>query len=602
MLRALFRLRAALCLLFFAIPGAAIGAVGDSRDELKQALARDGMTGIAWSIVDGEQISVGAAGFADKRAGRALRPDDRVHVGSIAKTIVALGILRLVSEGRIVLDQRVEQLLPDIAFDNRWRATSPVTVRHLLDHSAGLEDARLWHIFSTKIGPNDPLAEMFTRDPAILTVRTRPGEIFSYSNAGYTLLGMIIERVTHTPYEQWLDRNILLPIGMTDSTAAFRTQEGAGRDVRLAWGHLDQGERVAAMPVAVRPASQLATTPRDMARLAQFLMGDGTEDGVRIVRPDLLSAMARPRHAAARAGLVDGYALGLGTFDRWGHRGRCHGGDIVGFRAMLCLYPEQKKAYFRSINIDKEGGDYRQFDAILIANLGLPAAPVSQPARLAANYAGWEGRYVPLVSRFSISRYPELISEGIDVDFTRAGATIRQDDGKTLELVAVGRNLLRDKDKVGPSHVFHTGADGGQLISTDFRTFRRAHAAEGPALLIGLAAGIAGLAYMVLGAPVVAWRAKRRIVSPVLAVFAIFLIAAACLYFQPFQKLGDLTAGSALLACATIALPIALIWQGMMVFRSNQPGRKIELLAIAAALQWVGTLAVFGAVPFFLWK
>jgi hypothetical protein len=120
--------------------------------------------------------------------------------------------------------------------------------------------------------------------------------------------------------------------------------------------------------------------------------------------------------------------------------------------------------------------------------------------------------------------------------------------------------------------------------------------------LIGLAAGIAGLAYLVLGAPIMARRAKRRTVSPVLAVFAIFLIAGVCLYFQPFQKLGDLTPGSALLAFATIALPIALVWQGARVLRSGPSGRKTELLAIAAGLQWVGTLAVFGAVPFFLWK
>ncbi|WP_428630588.1 serine hydrolase domain-containing protein [Sphingopyxis sp.] len=589
-------------LIFVAMPGGSIAAVGDPADALDKALAREKMTGIAWSMVDGDRIVVGARGLGDGPAGRALRSDDRVHVGSIAKTIVALGVLRLVSEGRIALDQPVEQLLPGVIFDNRWRATSPVTVRHLLDHSAGLEDARLWHIFSAQTGANDPLAGLIARDPSILNIRTRPGQIFSYSNVGYTLLGMIIERATRTPYEQWLDSNILLPIGMGDSTATFQTQQGAARDARLVWGHQDRGDRVAAMPVAVRPAGQLTTTPRDMARLAQYLMGDGRVGGAQIIRPDLLSAMARPRHAAARAGLVHGYALGLGLFDRGGHAGRCHGGDIVGFRAMLCLYPEEKKAYFRSINIDKEGADYRQFDRILIASLYLPATSPSKAAPLADTYRGWGGRYVPLVSRVAIGRYPELLSDGIDVALSRSGATITHDDGKIVQLVAAGRNLLRDKDKVRPSHVLHPDPGGGQLISTDFRTYRRAHWAERPALLIGLFAGVGGLAYLLLVAPIVAWRAKRPIISPILIIFAICPVVVALLYVQPFQQLGDLTTGSALLALVTAALPIALVWQAVTAARSRHAGRRIELLATAAALQWVGTFAAFGLVPLFLWK
>lgn len=594
--------RMTLLLFLLAVPGWSMAAVADPADELGQALARDGMTGIVWSIVDGETITVGAEGFSDQPAGRSLRADDRVHVGSIAKTVVALGVLRLVSEGRISLDQSVERLLPGVAFDNRWRPASPVTVRHLLDHTAGLEDARLWHIFSAQTGPNDPLKEIIARDPEILKIRTRPGQIFSYSNVGYTLLGMIIERVTRTPYERWLDRNILGPIGMVDSTAAFRTQQGAGRDARLAWGHQDRGDRVAAMPVAVRPAGQLTTTPRDMARLAQFLMGDGSADGTQIVRPDLLAAMAQPRHGAARAGLVDGYALGLGLFDRFGQAGRCHGGDIVGFRAMLCLYPQEKKAYFRSINIDKEGADYRQFDRMLIASLTLPTVLPAGAAPLGRTYMGWGGRYVPLVSRVAIGRYPELLSDGIDVAITATGATIKQDDGKIVELVAVGRNLLRDRDKVRPSHVLHAGPGGRQLISTDFRTFRHAHWAERPALLTGLFAGLGGLAYLLLVAPIVAWRTKRPVVSPVLVVFAICPVVGALLFVQPFQRLGDLTPGSGLLALVTIALPVALAWQGLAVWRSRYAGRRIELLATVAALQWIGTLAAFGLVPLFLWK
>ena len=569
---------------------------------LQDALAAEGMTGIEWSVVDGGEIKTGARGVATASAARPLSPENRVHVGSIAKTVLALGILRLVTEGRISLDDPVENILPGVQFDNRWHRSRPVLLRHLLDHSSGLEDVRLWHIFSSRIGQDDKLAALFANGRTELKVRTKPGKIFSYSNIGYSLLGMTIERVTTMRYETWLDRNILMPIGMRDSTASFTTQQGPGRDSRLAWGHLDNGQTVAAMAVAVRPAGQFTTTAFDMARLAQFLMGDGTANGVRIIQQNLLTEMARPQHSAAKAGLVDGYSLGLGTFDRAGQLGRCHGGDVVGFRAMLCIYPEHKKAYFRSINIDREGADYRRFDDILITSLDLPPTPLPAPTPLASSYQDWKGRFVPLVSRVSIGRYGDLLSDGFEFELTDTGATIRQDDGKAVRLLHAGRTLFRADNKVRRSLVVHTGIDGTKLLSTDFRTFRKAHPAERLGLIFGLGAGMAGLAYLLFATPLIAWRQKRRVLTPALAVFGLFPVAGIALYYQPFQQLGDLTTGSASLAFVTAVLPIAIVWQGFNAFRSEHNGRRLEILACVAALQWLLTLALFGAVPLILWN
>jgi hypothetical protein len=79
-------------------------------------------------------------------------------------------------------------------------------------------------------------------------------------------------------------------------------------------------------------------------------MGDGRLDGKPFIDEALLRAMGRPvQTEAARAGLEIGYALGLARRDRFGAPGRCHGGSTVGFRAMLCTYPEQGKAYFYAL-------------------------------------------------------------------------------------------------------------------------------------------------------------------------------------------------------------------------------------------------------------
>ncbi len=206
---------------------------------MAEQLEAQGLQGAVWALVaeDGA-ITVDAAGTKDARHGQALRSGDRVHVGSVAKTLLATGVLRLVSQQRLALDTPVSELLPAVAFDNPWAASDPVRVRHLLDHTAGLDDARFSQVFSLKPNADTPLAEAFARQGP-LAVRSRPGSRHSYSNSGYTLLGMIIEAVTRSRYEAYLDAHLLRPLGMHDSTFGFTTQAGRDADPRLAMGHFE---------------------------------------------------------------------------------------------------------------------------------------------------------------------------------------------------------------------------------------------------------------------------------------------------------------------------------------------------------------------------
>jgi CubicO group peptidase (beta-lactamase class C family) len=201
-------------------------------------------------------------------------------LGSVTKTLLAAGILRLASEGKINLDYSAEKYLVEISFDNKWSQTNPVTVRHLLDHTSGLEDLRLWQMFTAKAAPTSPLLFAFEKDPFVLEVRTRPRSVFSYSNMGYTLLGIIIEKVTNEPYETYLDKNLLQPLGMLDSTFGFVSQTGEKPDSRLAMGHLECQTIFPALPIYLRPAAQFTTTAYDMGLFLKFLMSDGTLNGL----------------------------------------------------------------------------------------------------------------------------------------------------------------------------------------------------------------------------------------------------------------------------------------------------------------------------------
>ncbi|WP_119718051.1 serine hydrolase domain-containing protein [Cognatilysobacter tabacisoli] len=179
---------------------------------IAQALAAEGITGAVWGLDDGSSTTFGAAGLA--AAGRPMTPDARVHVGSIAKAVLATGVLRLATEGRLDLDARVDAVVPGVAFDNPWHATHPVRVRHLLDHTAGLDDMRLSQLFSLQARADLPLAEALAVGRP-LRVRSRPGSRFSYSNTGYALLGQLIEVVTGQRYERYLEHALLAPLCAT---------------------------------------------------------------------------------------------------------------------------------------------------------------------------------------------------------------------------------------------------------------------------------------------------------------------------------------------------------------------------------------------------
>ena len=235
-------------------------------DRFGKALGEEGLSGAVWSTATPEDgIETGAAGIKHAATGERMTNATRTQTGSVTKVVVAIGVLHLVTEGKLSLDADVAKLLPQLEFDNPWAASHPVTVRHLLDHTAGLENFRLSQLFSQRASPTAPLAENILVHEGLLRVRMRPGRNYAYSNTGYILLAMVIEAVTGQPYERYMDQSVLAPLGMHDSTFAYRTQQGADADLALAMGHLDGQRPYPVTPSFMRPVEQFATTAGDMA-------------------------------------------------------------------------------------------------------------------------------------------------------------------------------------------------------------------------------------------------------------------------------------------------------------------------------------------------
>jgi CubicO group peptidase (beta-lactamase class C family) len=588
-------------------PSMLAAAQTDLQERVETILEQEGLAGAVWATVEpGGGILTGAAGAKDARSGELLKAGDRVHVGSIAKTLLATGILRLVSQGRLALDTPVSEVLPDVDFDNPWANSDPVRIRHLLDHTSGLDDLRLWQFFSTRAGPDTPLAQAFA-GKGLLRVRSRPGTRFSYSNMGYTLLGRVVESVTGERYERHLDAHLLAPLGMHDSTFGFTTQQGPHADPRLAMGHFEGGTAHAAVPIYLRPAGQFTTTAHDMGVFARFLMGDGRVDGEVFIDPRWLRAMGTAHGTeAAQAGLRVGYALGLGTRDRYGAVGRWHGGSIVGYRASLYLFPEQQRAFFWSINTDSESPEHhRRLDELFIEALAI-ATPAAEVASAPIDIDGWDGFYVPAPNRMASFAWVDTVFGFVHLRREDAAMRLQGPQSPAIRLTPVGGTLLRAPGRTIASHALVIAADGGRVLSTGQHNLVRVPAGKLALLWTSLVAGVLGLAYLLLSG--LARLLSRRVTKqhpafvPFIGVVALLLPLPLFLR-QSFLQLGDVTAASVLLAIVTAALPLAMVAGLVLQYRRRRRGTTavLDTLAMLAVLQWSLVLAAWGMLPLRFW-
>ncbi|MEV6395487.1 serine hydrolase domain-containing protein [Streptomyces sp. NPDC051907] len=267
-------------------------------------------------------------GVADVRTGRAIPADGAFRIASTSKAFTATVILQLVGEGRLELDDRVERWLPGIV------AGRPITVRQLLQHTAGLQDAiPTWNTkaeyLEMRYRPHST-EDLVARSVALPQL-FEPGEGWAYANTGYMIAELLVERVTGQPWHREFDRRIFRPLGMRHTY-----WPGASPQIRLP--HAKQYQRFDGELVDVTSqipayaAGGIVSTTRDLDVFFRALLGG------RLLRPAELTAMktTRPVSPAIEPIWPDGrYGLGLvsrplpGGGRYWGHDGGDSGSIVT---------------------------------------------------------------------------------------------------------------------------------------------------------------------------------------------------------------------------------------------------------------------------------
>ncbi|MFI1195028.1 serine hydrolase domain-containing protein [Micromonospora sp. NPDC020750] len=323
---------------------------------LPAALQRTGIAGASVAVVrDGKILTARGYGHADTGTDEGAVPvpvdPDRhlFRVGSVSKLVTATAVMQLVEKGALDLDADIRDHLdftPPRSYDRA------VTLRHLLTHTAGFEE-RVGGLIDLA-GTGTDLREALATDPPEQIYE--PGTVPAYSNYGNALAGYIVERVSGTRFEEYVERNVLGRAGMTSSTFAqplpphLRERLSNGYDEASA-------PAVPFETVGVPPAGALSAPATDMARFMLAHLG-APAGGAALLSPATLELMHRPALDAASLGtLAGGPRMTLGFFEenRNGHRILGHGGDTSYFHSHLQIYPDDRAGIFISLNSNGRG-------------------------------------------------------------------------------------------------------------------------------------------------------------------------------------------------------------------------------------------------------
>jgi CubicO group peptidase (beta-lactamase class C family) len=306
------------------------------RTELERIVREHQVPSIGYALVTRDTVIVAdAVGMADEEQKIPAGPENLYRVGSITKSFVALGILKRVYEGKLDLDAKVAELLPELPLRNPWEETHPLRLRHLLEHSSGLPDFKLHEFLLPEGTPLPELEQTILRRSKEWQCRWQPGTRWAYSNLAYTLLGYILETNTGMLYGDYLRLLILEPAGMVHA-------DFYGTDLRqLARSSDSQGRPLSPRPINDHPAGYLHATPLDMARWMQFLLRppDWLPDGG-------LEVISRPTSIAGAGNGLLGYGFGFYGEIADGHVALGHNGGIEGYLSKFAVYPEQGVGYF----------------------------------------------------------------------------------------------------------------------------------------------------------------------------------------------------------------------------------------------------------------
>src|SRR5438093_965366 len=303
---------------------------------IDREMRAQGLPALSIALVDDQEV-VWARGFGVARPldGTPATAATVYRVGSVSKLFTDVAVMQLVERGVLDLDAPVSNYLPD--FHPRNPYEKPITLRQLMAHRSGLvREPPVGNYFDSTSPPLAATVASLNRTTLVYPPETRT----KYSNAAIATVGYVLERTQREPFAAYLARNVLAPLGMTQSGFEPSAELGRGLAVASMWTMDGRSFPAPTFALGMSPAGSMYTTVTDLGRFLSALFAGGRGPHGRILEPQTIAHMWTPQFA--RADEQTGYGIGfrLGRLDF--HRSIGHDGAIYGFATTLQALPDEK--------------------------------------------------------------------------------------------------------------------------------------------------------------------------------------------------------------------------------------------------------------------
>jgi CubicO group peptidase (beta-lactamase class C family) len=516
--------------------------------------------------------------------------------------------MMLVEEGKLSLDAKLADLMPELKYDNPWEKTDPIRLVHLIEHTTGFDDITFRHYLLE--GKDVPLSDAVNQYGPYKS-RWKPGTMTSYCNAGPVIAGRIIEKVTGQRFQHFIAARLTGPLTME---SAYWTREPQITD-RLSKSYKDtEGTEEPFVEILARPSGSLNVTSKDLAKLPLLMLGRGTLDGRTYISTASVERIERPEtNDGARAGLKYGY--GLGNMVYAGKKGIFYGhdGGIDGFVSKYEYAPGQGAGFVVMANLGTSevftaGEEIRSYLERNFPEAKPTVAPLA-PAdleRLTGFYQSITPRQQKLAILESIFGWQTAQAKNGELDFNGT---------KRLH---VGNNTFQKTDKAVPNIVFVPKGDD-MLMFTAIGADRKVPLTEivgkGAMAAVYLLAVVLSALYMLIWIPsaFMGRLAERGGVTlrllpwlAMLSTVAVTAIVAVALSGASLDQLGRPSTLGWTLYSATLAAPalgvLTILRTAMGAPDANVFARGIAWLSGLAVLVFSGYLWTYGWIGMKLWE
>lgn len=411
----------------------------DLQQWMDEGAARHGVPGAAVAVGCGDGLVEAATGVINLDTGVATTTDTVFQIGSVTKVWTSALVMQLVDEGSVDLDAPVRRYLPEFAVVDAT-ATETVTVRQLLSHTGGFAG----DLFEDTGRGDDALDRLLAFMHTGATQVHPPGELFSYSNSGFCVLGALVTKLRGRIWESVLRERLIGPLGAT-RMALFGEEAVL---FRAAVGHLpgpdDGPQRVVPtwqFPRSNAPAGATAcAAPRDLVRFGRMFLADGVAaDGTRLLPAGAFAAMCEPQVTLPRISERSAARWGLGfmLFDWDGVPVVGHDGATIGQSTCWRIVPDRDVV----VAVTANGGAAGAFiDGVVArvleatAGIRVPARPLPPAEPVPFTPDGYVGTFAGPVDTYRVAP----ADGGLDITITPKGFFADLEQPKTTRYVALG--------------------------------------------------------------------------------------------------------------------------------------------------------------------